>query len=88
MRTIWQTKTFRGASVAGIAGLIILVGGNVTSIAKRHYPKNAADIDDVSAIILNIAGLLAVGGSGAAVLGRAAAKDEVASPKWMPGSNH
>lgn len=87
MRTIWQTKTFRGASIAGAAGIIILIGGNLTNVAKRHFPSNAADIEDISAIIMNIAGLLAVGGSGAAVLGRAAARDTVSSPGWMPGPN-
>lgn len=86
-RTIWQTKTFKGASAAGIAGIIISLTPSITDIAKRHNPKHVSDIGDISNIVLTVAGLFATGGAGAAILGRAAANDEVRSPRWMPGPN-
>lgn len=89
MRTIFQTRTFKSASFATVAGLIVLIGPEVASIAERSAktPEAKAFVRDVSSLVLKVAGTFAAAGGAGAILGRAVAKDAVTSPRWMPGPN-
>jgi hypothetical protein len=91
MRNLFTTLTFRGISIAWIGLLATAAPAIVPElsniISRRVGPEHQQDVQDVSKIILSVAGLL-VGtvGAGTAIAGRIQAGG-VYTPDFLPGPN-
>jgi hypothetical protein len=84
-RSVFQTGTGQTATVAAIAGLLVAIAPNVSGIIARKYPENKADIEDTTAALVQVLGLISLAGGAGALANRATATDKVYSPSWLPG---
>jgi ABC-type Fe3+ transport system permease subunit len=86
IRSVFDTNTGKSATVASIAGLIVVICPFVSNIVKRHVNAQIKhDVEDVTQIVLALSGILATTGGGLALINRASAVDKVYSPDWLPG---
>lgn len=89
MRNLFKTKTAIGIEVAvgSILLMSVVVDPALNILSRRAGPTGKQDIEDIRTAIKGVLTLVGVGGGGVGLIGRASAKGQVFTPKFLPGPN-
>lgn len=87
VQNLLRTKLFYSTIISMIAGIIMIAAPNIFNILERSYPSNKDNLNDIEAIIINVCGVLATAGGGAALHDRMTNQNRVYTPKYLPGLN-